>query len=230
MTERLTDNTLILPLFHQMSESEQARVIEVLLACSSVSLTWCRCCWSPRVVWLGRSSAVVDSLPDLNVVGIVDDDPSLHGTFRAWRARCRPGCGGHLVPRRAAAHLCRSRQSAERIVARLGRPRRDRRAVRNRDRRVVRVPGSCSIGSGSIVLAHTALTADVRGRPARRGHAERDVDPRQPDRRLCDDLRWGFAGRRSGGRAGCVSGNERVAYAKTSKSAPQLCSAWVPCS
>ena len=29
-TERLTDNTLILPLFHQMNESEQARVIEVL--------------------------------------------------------------------------------------------------------------------------------------------------------------------------------------------------------
>ncbi len=31
VTERLTDNTLILPLFHQMSESEQARVIEVLI-------------------------------------------------------------------------------------------------------------------------------------------------------------------------------------------------------
>ena len=30
VTERLTDHTLILPLFHQMSESEQARVIEVL--------------------------------------------------------------------------------------------------------------------------------------------------------------------------------------------------------
>ena len=30
VTERLTDNTLILPLFHQMSESEQARVIDVL--------------------------------------------------------------------------------------------------------------------------------------------------------------------------------------------------------
>ncbi len=29
-TERLTDNTLILPLFHQLSESEQARVIDVL--------------------------------------------------------------------------------------------------------------------------------------------------------------------------------------------------------
>ena len=29
-TERLTDNTLILPLFHQMNESEQSRVIEVL--------------------------------------------------------------------------------------------------------------------------------------------------------------------------------------------------------
>ena len=31
-TEHLTDNTLILPLFHQMSESEQARVIDVLRA------------------------------------------------------------------------------------------------------------------------------------------------------------------------------------------------------
>jgi dTDP-4-amino-4,6-dideoxygalactose transaminase len=30
VTEYLTDNTLILPLFHQMSESEQARVIDVL--------------------------------------------------------------------------------------------------------------------------------------------------------------------------------------------------------
>ena len=29
-TEHLTDNTFILPLFHQMSESEQARVIDVL--------------------------------------------------------------------------------------------------------------------------------------------------------------------------------------------------------
>jgi len=35
VTEWLTDNTLILPLFHQMSESEQARVIEVLAACAS---------------------------------------------------------------------------------------------------------------------------------------------------------------------------------------------------
>ena len=30
VTEQLTDNTLILPLFHQMTESEQARVIDVL--------------------------------------------------------------------------------------------------------------------------------------------------------------------------------------------------------
>jgi dTDP-4-amino-4,6-dideoxygalactose transaminase len=35
MTERLTDNTLILPLFHQMSESEQARVLEILIAASN---------------------------------------------------------------------------------------------------------------------------------------------------------------------------------------------------
>jgi dTDP-4-amino-4,6-dideoxygalactose transaminase len=34
ITERLTDNTVILPLFHQMSESEQARIIEVLIAAS----------------------------------------------------------------------------------------------------------------------------------------------------------------------------------------------------
>jgi dTDP-4-amino-4,6-dideoxygalactose transaminase len=33
-TERLTDNTLILPLFHQMSESEQARVIDALASCA----------------------------------------------------------------------------------------------------------------------------------------------------------------------------------------------------
>jgi len=31
MTERLTDNTLILPVFHQMSESEQGRVIDALV-------------------------------------------------------------------------------------------------------------------------------------------------------------------------------------------------------
>ncbi len=30
VTERLTDNTLILPVFHQLSESEQARVVDVL--------------------------------------------------------------------------------------------------------------------------------------------------------------------------------------------------------
>ena len=36
VTEHLTDNTLILPLFHQMSESEQARVIDVLRAGSRV--------------------------------------------------------------------------------------------------------------------------------------------------------------------------------------------------
>ena len=30
VTEQLTDNTLILPLFHQMTESEQARVIDAL--------------------------------------------------------------------------------------------------------------------------------------------------------------------------------------------------------
>ena len=32
VTERLTDSTLILPLFHQLSESDQARVIDVLRA------------------------------------------------------------------------------------------------------------------------------------------------------------------------------------------------------
>ena len=32
VTERLTDNTLILPVFHQMSESEQARVVDALRA------------------------------------------------------------------------------------------------------------------------------------------------------------------------------------------------------
>ncbi len=35
VTERLTDNTLILPLFHEMSESDQARVIDVLVLASA---------------------------------------------------------------------------------------------------------------------------------------------------------------------------------------------------
>lgn len=34
VSERLSDNTLILPLFHQMSESEQARVLDALLTAS----------------------------------------------------------------------------------------------------------------------------------------------------------------------------------------------------
>ena len=37
VTEHLTDHTLILPLFHQMSESEQARVIDVLRAGASAA-------------------------------------------------------------------------------------------------------------------------------------------------------------------------------------------------
>ena len=35
-TEHLTDNTLILPLFHQLVESEQSRVIDVLASVSRV--------------------------------------------------------------------------------------------------------------------------------------------------------------------------------------------------
>jgi dTDP-4-amino-4,6-dideoxygalactose transaminase len=33
-TEHLTDNTLILPLFHQLNDSEQSRVIDVLRSLS----------------------------------------------------------------------------------------------------------------------------------------------------------------------------------------------------
>lgn len=37
ITERLTDNTLILPVFHQMTDDEQARVIDVLRAAGAAS-------------------------------------------------------------------------------------------------------------------------------------------------------------------------------------------------
>ncbi|WP_248580521.1 DegT/DnrJ/EryC1/StrS family aminotransferase [Nocardioides sp. InS609-2] len=37
VTERLTDNTLILPMFHQLSESDQARVIEALRSAGQAS-------------------------------------------------------------------------------------------------------------------------------------------------------------------------------------------------
>ena len=37
VTERLTDNTLILPLYHQMTETEQARVVDALRAAVPVA-------------------------------------------------------------------------------------------------------------------------------------------------------------------------------------------------
>lgn len=40
VTEHLTDNTLILPLFHQISDSEQARVIDVLRQSASRTGSW----------------------------------------------------------------------------------------------------------------------------------------------------------------------------------------------
>lgn len=105
---------------------------------------------------------VVDSLPDVNILGIVDDDPSLHGTsvhnvpivgpleaVTAYPEAQLLICAGHGRVRRE-------------IVARLA-------ALSVADTRYttvidqsVRVPSSCSVGFGSILLAHSVLTADIR--------------------------------------------------------------------
>ena len=105
--------------------------------------------------------SVLERLPDAVASGIVDDNPGLHGTsvdgvpvlgsleaVMAYPDSRLLICAGHGAVR-------------SRIVARLA-------ALGVNDERFatliddsVHVPRSCAIGSGSILLAHTVLTADV---------------------------------------------------------------------
>ena len=91
VTERLTDTTLILPLFHQMSDSEQARVIDALRAADERRMSGCpgRCERAgPRGA--GRRAAARAVRPDR---ASLDDDPRRWGSELAGvpvRRRARP--------------------------------------------------------------------------------------------------------------------------------------------
>ena len=145
---------------------------------------------------------MVDSMPDLNVVGIVDDDPSLHGTFLRSVPVVGPVAAVTSYPDTQLL-ICAGRgRVRSKIVTRLCGPRSDRRSVRDSDRRVGASSGQLHDWLRQHRIRAYGIDFGYRGRPPRCDHAERYVDPRQSDQRLCDDLRGGIAGRRSGGRAG----------------------------
>ena len=106
--------------------------------------------------------SVLDQLPEFEVIGILDDEPSLHGTS----VRDIPVVGPINAATRypdAALLLCAGRGSVRRLIsdrlARMG-VADDRYAVVTDPS--VGLPRTCSIGAGSILLAHTVLTADIR--------------------------------------------------------------------
>jgi sugar O-acyltransferase (sialic acid O-acetyltransferase NeuD family) len=106
--------------------------------------------------------SMLDRLPQFSVVGILDDEPSLHGTS----VRGVPILGPFdAVARYPEAHLllCAGRGSVRRHIserlAALGVD--DGRYATVTDPSVA-VSDTCSIGAGSILLPQSALTADVR--------------------------------------------------------------------
>ena len=159
VTERLTDTTLILPLFHQLSDSEQARVRRrpgtarepamrslVLVAASGLAR---------EVLALERRHGRYGDLV------VVDDDPRLWGTTLDGV----PVIGGldaaadldeaDLV---VCAGSGATRRDLVRRLAGLGvPPTRFGRVVHPS----VELPSGCTIGRGSILLASVVLTADV---------------------------------------------------------------------
>ena len=77
VTERLTDHTLILPLFHQLTEDEQSRVIQSILKAAGHLMT--------ELLLIGASGlarevlACVRENGQFDVVGVLDDDESRVG-------------------------------------------------------------------------------------------------------------------------------------------------------
>jgi sugar O-acyltransferase (sialic acid O-acetyltransferase NeuD family) len=106
--------------------------------------------------------ATLDRLPEFSVVGILDDEPSLHGTS----VQGVPVLGAldavSSYPE-ADLLLCAGRGSARRHIserlAALGVD--DGRYARVTDPSAT-ISATCTIGAGNIVLAQSALTADVR--------------------------------------------------------------------
>jgi len=106
--------------------------------------------------------SMLDRLPQFSVVGILDDEPSLRGTSVRGIPILGPLDAVVCYPE-AHLLLCAGRGSARRPMyerlAALGVD--DGRYATVTDPSVA-VSGTCSIGAGSILLAQSALTADVR--------------------------------------------------------------------
>ena len=115
VTEALTDNTLILPVFHQMTETEQDRVIDAVSCRADGS----RC--EPRAAPRRRVRAGPRSdrgrrrwLMRYEVIGIVDDDPTRAGdTIGGVAGPRRPGRAGPTI-RDADVVVCAGKGSARR--------------------------------------------------------------------------------------------------------------------
>lgn len=100
-------------------------------------------------------------LPGLRVVGILDDNPALHGT-RVAGVEVR-GSIDLAAEADASLLICAGPGSGRRsIAARLARLDVAEDRFATAVDASVRVPPSCAIGSGSILLAGVVLTADVR--------------------------------------------------------------------
>jgi sugar O-acyltransferase (sialic acid O-acetyltransferase NeuD family) len=106
--------------------------------------------------------SMLESIPQFSVVGILDDEPSLRGTSIRGNPILGPLDAVARYPE-AQLLLCAGRGSARRhIFERLA-------ALGVEDGRYATVTdpsaavsGTCSIGAGSILLAQSALTTDVR--------------------------------------------------------------------
>ena len=104
---------------------------------------------------------MLDRLPQFSVVGILDDAPSLRGTSVRGIPILGPLDAVVCYPE-ARLLLCAGRGSVRRHISeRLTALGVDDGRYATAIDESVHVPVSCAIGSGSIVFAHTALTADI---------------------------------------------------------------------
>lgn len=96
------------------------------------------------------------------IIGVVDDDPDLAGTEISGMPVLGTSAALTTHPS-ALIVVCAGRgPSRRRIVDRLGQRGIDPRRYATIIHPSVQVPRSCSIGHGSILLAHVAVTADVQ--------------------------------------------------------------------
>lgn len=111
---------------------------------------------------LAREVAAAAEAAGLDVTGFVDDDPALWGQMRAGRPVLGPLeqvkeltdaqlvlCAGSGAARQSLLHRLRGLGVSDGRFATVRHP-------------TVEVPPGCSVGSGSVLLAQTVLTADVR--------------------------------------------------------------------